>query len=309
MANKEAGLTLTKEDALNNVLVKIESLKKNNEIVLPANYNEANAINAAWLMLQDVKVKVGSDYKQALEVCSKNSIVESMYNMVIQGLNPVKKQCYFVPYNGKLTLMRSYMGTVAVTKRLKGVKDVKAFAIYDGDKFDMHFNKDTFNVDFDYEPKFQNIDNKKIKGAFAIVIGDDGEKLHTEIMTIEQIKKAWSMSRSYKSDSKVHNDFTEEMAKKTVINRACKKFFNTSDDNDLLVESLYKTNDSLEDKYNQEDIIETTQAEVKEEIKEEGNKEFIDVPVKEVKSEEFETPKVEAEIVKEISNNDEESDF
>jgi recombination protein RecT len=304
MANKEAGLTLTKEDALNNVVAKIESLKKNNDIVLPANYNEANAINAAWLMLQDVKCKVGNEYKPALEVCSKNSIIESLYNMTIQGLNPVKKQCYFVPYSGKLTLMRSYMGTVAVTKRLKGVKDVKAFAIYDGDKFDMTFNKDTYNIDFDYEPKFQNIDNKKIKGAFAIVIGDNGEKLHTEIMTMEQIKKAWSMSKTYKNDSKVHNDFTEEMAKKTVINRACKKFFNTSDDNDLLIESLYKTNDSLEYKYNQEDIIETTQAEVKEEIKEEANKEFIYVPVEEIQPKE-----VEAEIVKEPSNEDDDCDF
>lgn len=304
MANKETGLTLTKEDALNNVVAKIESLKKSNDIVLPANYNEANAINAAWLMLQDVKCKVGNEYKPALEVCSKNSIIESLYNMTIQGLNPVKKQCYFVPYGGKLTLMRSYMGTVAVTKRLKGVKDVKAFAIYDGDKFDMTFNKNTYNIDFDYEPKFQNIDNKKIKGAFAIVIGDNGEKLYTEIMTMEQIKKAWSMSKTYKNDSKVHNDFTEEMAKKTVINRACKKFFNTSDDNDLLVESLYKTNDSLEDKYNQEDIIETTQAEVKEEIKEEANKEFIDVPVEEIQLKE-----VEAEIVKESSNEDDDCDF
>lgn len=304
MANKETGLTLTKEDALNNVVAKIESLKKNNEIVLPANYNEANAINSAWLMLQEVKCKVGTDYKPALEVCSKNSIIESLYNMTIQGLNPVKKQCYFVPYGGRLTLMRSYMGTVAVTKRLKGVKDVKAFAIYEGDKFDMTFNKDTYNIDFDYEPKFQNIDNKKIKGAFAIVIGDNGEKLHTEIMTMDQIKKAWSMSKTYRSDSKVHNDFTEEMAKKTVINRACKKFFNTSDDNDLLVESLYNTNDSLEDKYEQEDIIETTQVEVKEEIKEEGNKEFIDVPVEEINAEE-----IEAEIVNEPSNNEEEPDF
>ncbi|MDI9215977.1 RecT family recombinase [Clostridium tertium] len=304
MANKETGLTLTKEDALNNVVAKIESLKKSNDIVLPANYNEANAINAAWLMLQDVKCKVGNEYKPALEVCSKNSIIESLYNMTIQGLNPVKKQCYFVPYSGKLTLMRSYMGTVAVTKRLKGVKDVKAFAIYDGDKFDMTFNKDTYNIDFDYEPKFQNIDNKKIKGAFAIVIGDNGEKLHTEIMTMEQIKKAWSMSKTYKNDSKVHNDFTEEMAKKTVINRACKKFFNTSDDNDLLVESLYNTNDSLEDKYSQEDIIETIQAEVKEEIKEEANKEFIDVPVEEIQPKE-----VQVEIVKEPSNKDDDCDF
>lgn len=275
----ETGLTLTKESALNNVVAKIKTLQQENQITLPKNYSETNAINSAWLMLQEVKVKSGNDFKPALEVCSKNSIVESLYNMAIQGLNPAKKQCYFVPYGGKLTLMRSYMGTVAVTKRLNGVKDVKAFAIYEGDKFDMCFNKETYNIDFEYEPKFENIDPSKIKGAFAIVIGDNGEKLHTEIMTLDQIKKSWAMSRTYKNDSKVHNTFTEEMAKKTVINRACKKFFNTSDDNDLLIESVNNTNDSLEDKFDKEDIIEVTKAEVDQEIEENANKEVIDIPV------------------------------
>ncbi|WP_243124300.1 recombinase RecT [Clostridium sp. AWRP] len=39
---------------------------------------------------------------------------------MMQGLTPAKKQCYFVVYGKQLQLMRSYMGTAAVTKRLNG---------------------------------------------------------------------------------------------------------------------------------------------------------------------------------------------
>ncbi len=91
MSNQETSLTLTKENALNNVMAKIETLKKDTGIVLPKNYSAANAINSAWLKLQETKNKDG---KLALDCCSKNSIIETMYNMVLQGLSPAKDQCY-----------------------------------------------------------------------------------------------------------------------------------------------------------------------------------------------------------------------
>ncbi|MEG1313419.1 MAG: recombinase RecT, partial [Bacilli bacterium] len=70
-----------------------------------------------------------------LQSCSKESICNALLDMTIQGLSPSKKQCYFVPYNGKLQLMKSYLGNIAATKRLKGVKDVFANIIYKGDEF------------------------------------------------------------------------------------------------------------------------------------------------------------------------------
>ncbi|MZK87182.1 recombinase RecT, partial [Clostridium beijerinckii] len=62
---QDTGLALTKENALNNVMAKIDTLKKDTGIVLPKNYSAANAINSAWLKLQDVKDK---EKKPALEV-------------------------------------------------------------------------------------------------------------------------------------------------------------------------------------------------------------------------------------------------
>lgn len=72
-------------------------------------------------------------------------------------------------------------------------------------------------------------------------------------------------------------------AKKTVINRACKNFVCTSDDSDILIESMNRTNES---QYNPEDIIEQTHEEVKQEINQNANQEILDISVEEIQAEE-----------------------
>lgn len=263
-------MTLVKEDALKTVTSKITDLQKQQNIMLPNNYSPENAMNSAWLMLQEVKDRNG---KLALEVCSKTSVVEALYNMVLQGLSPSKKQCYFVVYGDKLQLMRSYMGTVAVTKRLKGINDVKAYCIYEGDEFEQEYDIETATLRITkYNPKFENIDISKIKGAFAVVLGENGP-LHTEVMNINQIKKSWGQGAA-KGNSGAHNNFADEMAKKTVINRACKMFANTSDDSDLLIEAF---NESDEKSIDENDIVRQSEHEIKEEIKSKGNSKELDI--------------------------------
>lgn len=271
MSNQSTALTLAKEEALNQVTEKINELRKSNDIVFPKNYSVANALNSAWLQLQEVKDKKGD---MALDVCTKNSIIGSLYDMCLQGLTPAKKQCYFVVYGNQLQLMRSYMGTVAVTKRLHGIKDVKAYCIYEGDEFEQEYDIDTATLKISkFNPKFENIDITKIKGAFAVVIGENGP-IHTEVMNINQIKKAWGQGIAYKSGkSTAHNNFTDEMAKKTVINRACKMYANTSDDSDLVIEAFNNTDKT----YDEKDMVGNVEYEVKEEMKEKANKKPIDI--------------------------------
>lgn len=271
MVNQNTALVLAKEEALNQVTSKINELRKSNSIVFPKDYSLPNAINSAWLQLQEVEDKDG---KQALEVCTKNSIIGSLYDMCLQGLSPAKKQCYFVVYGKQLQLMRSYMGTVAVTKRLKGIKDVKAYCIYEGDEFEETYDLDTATLKISkFKPSFENINIAKIKGAFAVIIGENGP-IHTEVMNIDQIRKAWGQGIAYKSGkSKAHNNFTDEMAKKTVINRACKMYVNTSDDSDLLIEAFNNTDKTIDD----DKVIENVEHEVKEEIKDNANKKPLDI--------------------------------
>lgn len=250
-----------------NVLNRVKELQKENNLQCPPNYSYQNALKSAWLMLQET---VDRDKKPVLQTCAPMSIMNSLLNMVVQGLSPAKKQCYFVAMGGQLQLMRSYMGTVAVTKRLKAVSDVKAYCIYEGDEFETEFNLDNATLNITkFNPKFENIDNTKIKGAFAIVLGENGP-IYTEIMNINQIKMAWSKSRT---GGQVHKDFAEEMAKKTVISRACKMFANTSDDSDILIEAFNNTD---------KDIEPSESINVQAEIKDKANTKVIDIQDTEV---------------------------
>lgn len=266
-------VSVQEKNITDNVLARIKDLQGTGDIALPQNYNCANALKSAFLILSET---VDRDKKPVLQSCSKESICNALLDMCIQGLSPSKKQCYFIPYGGKLQLSKSYLGNIAAVKRLQGVKDVKAYCIYEGDEFEQTFDLDTATLRISkYNPKFENIDITKIKGAFAVVIGENGP-IYTEVMNINQIKNSWNQGAA-KGKSGAHLNFTDEMAKKTVINRACKHFVSTSDDSDLLVDVISRTNE-----YDPEDIIETTHNEVKEEIRENANKEVIDIPSDEI---------------------------
>lgn len=264
-------MKMTKETAMNSVLSRINKQKEEFGMSIPSGYNVANAINSAWLILQDVTAKVGNEYKPALEVCTQNSVVETLHNMVLQGLSPAKKQCYFIPYGKKLTLVTSYLGNVAATKRLKGVKNVFANVIYEGDDFQHTIDLETGLIKIlKHDQSFENIDINKIKGAYAVIVKDDGNNF-VEIMNINQIKSSWNQGAA-KGKSGAHTNFADEMAKKTVINRACKRFWNTSDDSDLIIESLLNNQDEDE-----VDSVQNTHKAVREEIKERANAEVIDI--------------------------------
>jgi len=96
------------------VLSKIQKLQSNGEIYFPNNYSPENALKSAWLKLQETKDK---NDKPVLQSCTQISIANALLNMVVQGLNPMKNQCYFIPYGNQLTLMRSYFGSIAVAKQ------------------------------------------------------------------------------------------------------------------------------------------------------------------------------------------------
>lgn len=266
-------VTVQEKNVTDKVLNRIKDLEAQGNISFPKSYSYSNALKSAYLMLSEATDKNG---KPVLEVCSQASVINALLDMTIQGLSPAKKQCYFKPYGGKLQLSKSYLGNIAATKRLKGVKDVFANVIYEDDDFEYQFDLEIgVKKITKHEQKIENISLNKIKGAYAIVIREN-EPNYVEVMTIEQIRNAWNQGYA-KGNSGAHKNFTDEMAKKTVINRACKNFVCTSDDSDLLIDSINRTNE-----YEPEDIIETTKVEVKEEIKEEANKEFVDVEVQPV---------------------------
>jgi recombination protein RecT len=148
----------------------------------------------------------------------------------------IKGDKQIVNYGGELHLLRSYTGTIHEISRLKGVIDIKAYCIYEGDEFEQQYNIETAALKISkFNPKFENIDVDKIKGAFAVVIGETGI-IHTEIMNINQIKVQWQKSIE-KDDVSPREVLTDEAAKKIVINRACKNFIDISDERAPFIEA------------------------------------------------------------------------
>lgn len=246
MANQ---LALIKKDTVDVVAERVKKFQESGEIHFPPNYSPENAMKSAWLQLQEIKDK---NNRPALEACTRDSVANALLDMVVQGLSPAKKQGYFIVYGNSLSFMRSYFGTMAVTKRLNGVEDIFAQVIYEGDEFEFTIERGTKKV-VGHSQQLENIDTDKIVGAYCTIFYGDGKEF-TEIMTKKQIDKAWSKTKM-KSNS-VHRDFPEEMAKRTVINRTCKLFTNTSDDSDLLIGAF---NRSTEAEYANQDPEEEAQ--------------------------------------------------
>lgn len=245
------------------VLGKVNALKDKNELLTPKNYSPENALKSAYLKLIETKDK---NKKCILESCTTASISNALLDMVVQGLSPSKNQCYFIAMGNQLKLMKSYLGTVAVAKRLDGIKDVKAHCIYEGEEFSLGYEYETGNIVIDkYQPNPDKFDFAKMKGAFAVIVGENGI-LHTEYMNMLQIQSAWDQAPG-RGQTNSHIKFKDEMAKKTVINRACKRYVNTSDDSDLLIEAF---NNSLE--VDNESVIESNDYQVSQEIEENANK-------------------------------------
>lgn len=244
---------------VDSVQKRIVGMQNSGSIELPNNYSVGNALKSAYLILQETQT---SGKKPVLQACTQESIANSLLDMATQGLNPSKDQCYFIAYGNKLTMSRSYLGTIALTKRIKGVKDVKGYAVYKDDKFELGFDILTGKQKIlEFCPGL-NRDSKNLIGAFALILGDN-EILHTEYMDINQIHNAWNQG-SMKGNSGAHKNFPDQMAIKTVINRACKYYVSTSDDSDKIAEFMNKS-------------VEDTDRELEEEKKEFANKEVVEI--------------------------------
>ncbi|HEM9492488.1 TPA: recombinase RecT [Streptococcus agalactiae] len=218
---------LTQKQVTSNVATRINQMKDSDGLMIAPKYSVSNALSSAYYALKNGNL-LNKD---------QDSIYNALLDMVTQGLNPAKNQCYFVPYGNAVKLTRSYFGTMKVVKQLPEVKDIYAEVIYKGDEFKIK-NENGRKVFVSHDTDWMNADNE-IVGAYCIIEKEDSEKILT-VMTKKEIDKSWSKAKT----KNVQNDFPQEMAKRTVINRAAKQFFNTSDDNDLFVDAVNRTTEN-----------------------------------------------------------------
>lgn len=233
-------LTQTTQRSLDEQVIGNLNRLQEQGLEMPPGYSPQNALKSAFFELTN------STSGNLLQAAANNhemktSISNALLDMVIQGLSPAKKQCYFIKYGNKVQLMRSYFGTMAVLDRVTGGADITPVVVRQGDEFEVGMDGPNMIVR-KHETKFENLDNEIIAAYVVIKLANGKET--TTVMTKKQIDQSWAKSKM--KGSGPQKEFPEEMAKRTVINRAAKTLINTSNDNDLLVQAA---KDTLENEF------------------------------------------------------------
>ncbi|QES88827.1 recombinase RecT [Rhizosphaericola mali] len=255
-------IEVVKKDISSQVLSKIETFKSTGELNIPKDYSPENALKSAYITLAETSNKEG---KYALEYCTKESIADSLLKMVIWGLSPLKKQCYFIMFGNRLQCTPDYSGNIALAKRYGKLKSIKALAIFKGDEFKFEVNPATGHKKvLEHKQTIESIGSNEVIGAYAITEMEDGTT-DVEILSMKQIRASWEQGAA-KGSSPAHNKFPDQMAIKTAINRACKLIIRSSDDSALM--------ESVEDEAEQ---VTQFEADVNNEITEKSNKRPISI--------------------------------
>jgi len=187
----------------------LECLLKEKSEALPKDFNQTRFLQNCMTVLMDTK---------NIEKMDAKSIARTMLKGAFLGLDFFTKECYAIAYGNQLNFQTDYKGEIKLAKKysINPIKDVYAKLVKEDDVFLEKIQNGQQSVDF--QPN--SFSDKKIIGAFAVVLYNDGSMIY-DTMThkeIEGIRSKFSKA----SNSKAWVDTWGEMAKKTVLRRLLK---------------------------------------------------------------------------------------
>lgn len=250
----------------------IKKLVDEQRLDLPQNYSAGNAIKQLQLKIQD---------DEKLLQCSQASLLKVMIDSVTLGLNISKNQFYVIPYNGVATLQKSYLGNIAIAKRIDPtIKDIIGRTVREGEEFVFEDTLDGYSKILKHGRTLETMDGPNIKAGYATIIYNDGKEPVSLIKTYEQIKEAWGMSPVKPIDDKgevkktaIHSRFADDMIYRTCANAICKGIIAKSNDSDLFAETLQSV-----------ELHETKMMAEQEAEEKNGVGEFIDIDYEEIEN-------------------------
>lgn len=249
VATKESAQALItmERDISDAVLGKIKTMTEGGDLNLPATYNAGTALKQAFLKIKETKDKNG---KNALQVCTTDSISRALLGMCVQGLEPSKNQCYFIVRGNELTLFRSYFGAQAALRRaVPSVGKIVTDIAHEGDEYEFEVNQygERYIKCIITDP-MKNVD-KPYAFGFCNIYDHDGNLLGSTKMTWKEIQISWNKTSSSGATQK---EFPEEMAKRTLIQRACKHLLNSSVESNPIVAAAF--NETTDSDYQREEV-------------------------------------------------------
>ena len=196
------------DDFQNALIVRMD--EPNTRLALPKDFNKSRfALNAVAFL---------KGANSAVMECGQQQIISCLMQGATLGLDFMAKDCYAVPYKGKLEFMTSPTGDIKLVKKYskRPVKEIDAKLVREGDTFEYTCHDGEYS--FTYSPK--PFSKEPIIGAFAWVEYVDGGML-LDVLDKEELDAARSQSRA--SNSPAWTKFTTEMYRKVAIHRVCKR--------------------------------------------------------------------------------------
>lgn len=199
---------------------------------IPKDYDIINSIRGLYLMC------VSSRSGNLLEKCTQESIEEAVRTMIAKRLNPLKNQCYPIAYGNRLVVQPSYQGnirSVYASNPYVVKNSIRAQVIREKDIFEDATTTDgrVIIVKHQLSPLKDRTQSNPIIGAYAVAmvrLWDNQIAPSAIVMSMADIKTSWAQGTS---GGAVAQKFTEEMAKKTVVNRLCKWLRDSTDESDI----------------------------------------------------------------------------
>lgn len=217
---------------------RVDQLLRAGELTLPPDYAWRNALQGAWLWLQEATVQSGPRKGEPiLAVVTQPSVANALFEMIVQGLAIHRKQGYLIPYGQTLTFQPSVFGRIAQAKRVAGLREVVAELIREGDTFRYRIDRGR-KVDIEHAQTFEALERAKIIGAYAWLDFGDPDRDRAEVMTIDDVEASWAKSKQAGYDSSPHKQFRGEMVKRTVVTRAVKALINSATDDPRLLAAI-----------------------------------------------------------------------
>jgi len=151
-----------------------------------------------------------------LAACSTESLLQALMLCSQAGLEPDGRNAHLIPYGDQVQVIFDWKGLVALARR-NGVQNIAADVVCSNDTFEWF--RDADGLHFKHQ-----IDFRKPRGEMfaAFCIWKDGDQFDGEVMTKDEVDGIRKRSRAGTSGPWV-TDYSE-MAKKTVVRRASKKW-------------------------------------------------------------------------------------
>jgi recombination protein RecT len=214
----------------------IGTLIERKELALPTNVKPEAFRNAAVVAVQD---------NPKILNCDRDSVFKSIRTLAAAGLVPDGREAALVPFRtkdgDKCQAMPMVFGLIKMVRRSGTVKDIRAHIVYQREVDEDRF---TYIVGDDERLEHNPIlfgDRGPAVGGYAIATLNDGSKVR-EFMSaadIDKVRRAGASQKVYKKGERpraseeplgIWADWSEEMWKKTVIRRLCKRLDMSSED-------------------------------------------------------------------------------